>query len=98
MLRLLSDAGYPVAPGAQILDFGCGLGALVSHLRALGFDAYGCDFPDELGDQPYLNAIEEPYRLPFEDSTFDVVVSDQVLEHVQDYRQAFTEIRRVLTP
>jgi SAM-dependent methyltransferase len=38
-------------------------------------------------------------NLPFEDAVFDVVVSDQVLEHVEgDPRQAIEECMRVLRP
>jgi SAM-dependent methyltransferase len=36
--------------------------------------------------------------LPFADSSFDLVVSDQVLEHVFDLRPAFAEQARVLKP
>jgi SAM-dependent methyltransferase len=39
------------------------------------------------------------FDLPFEDQTFDAVVSDQVLEHVQgDPQQAIDETFRVLKP
>lgn len=37
-------------------------------------------------------------RLPFEDATFDLVISDQVFEHVQDQVRVFQEIYRVTRP
>jgi SAM-dependent methyltransferase len=40
--------------------------------------------------------IASPYRLPYPNRTFDVVVSCQVFEHVQNKKEAFTEIARVL--
>ena len=40
----------------------------------------------------------EPYRLPYEDETFDVVISTQVLEHAQNKDTCLREIRRVLKP
>jgi SAM-dependent methyltransferase len=40
----------------------------------------------------------KPYRLPFEDATFDVVVSDQVFEHVRNYPEAIAELHRVMKP
>lgn len=40
----------------------------------------------------------QPYRLPFDDSFFDVVVSDQVLEHVRNYPDVVAELRRVMKP
>lgn len=81
-----------------MLDFGCGDGALVCALQDAGADAYGCDFTEELGDDPRLNAIEEPYRLPYPDGSFDVIVSAEVFEHVQDCDSGLLEIRRVLRP
>jgi ubiquinone/menaquinone biosynthesis C-methylase UbiE len=39
-----------------------------------------------------------PYRLPFDDSAFDLVYSVTVFEHVMDYDTALAEIRRVLKP
>ena len=43
-----------------------------------------------------LAAVGE--RLPFADASFDVVFTNEVLEHVQDDRQAAREIARVLRP
>jgi ubiquinone/menaquinone biosynthesis C-methylase UbiE len=40
----------------------------------------------------------ECYRLPFDDSTFDVVISDQVFEHVQNYGETLAELARVSKP
>jgi len=37
-------------------------------------------------------------RLSFLDGSFDLVVSEDVFEHVADYRQGFREIARVLAP
>lgn len=38
------------------------------------------------------------YRLPFEDAAFDVVISDQVLEHVCNYAEVVAELKRVMKP
>lgn len=38
------------------------------------------------------------YRLPYPDGHFDFVLSDQVMEHVSDYRAVFAELTRVLKP
>ena len=48
-----------------------------------------------LGDRSNLTILE----LPFRDSSFDGVVADQVLEHVEgDPQRAFAECARVLAP
>ena len=92
-----ADLGTPVRPGSQVLDFGCGDGAEVVAWREAGHEAFGCDVVLDRPGQS-LRLIEEPYRLPFEDATFDLVLSNQVLEHVQDHDVAFREISRVLKP
>lgn len=96
--RILDLAGHPLTPGACILDFGCGEGALVEAFIEAGFDAWGCDVVLQC-ETARLRVIRgEPYRLPFDDATFDYVVSQQVFEHVKDYAAALSELRRVIKP
>jgi SAM-dependent methyltransferase len=40
----------------------------------------------------------ETYRLPFDDNLFDVVISDQVFEHVRNYGEVLKELARVTKP
>jgi SAM-dependent methyltransferase len=40
----------------------------------------------------------DPYRLPFEDCSIDMVISDQVLEHVDNYSEVARELHRVMKP
>lgn len=99
--KFLAEAieAYGDSPGGteRVLDFGCGAGALVQEMQALGFDAYGCDF--EVADHDRLARIAtNPYRLPYLDATMDVVVSTSVLEHAQNTEKCFREIHRVLRP
>ena len=106
LLSVPGDLGHPVPDGARVLDLGCGNGNTVHALRAMGYDAVGCDLKfkkglhrDHLERQQLITTIEpEPYRLPFDDNTFDFVFSKQVLEHVQNYDETLAEIRRVLRP
>lgn len=42
--------------------------------------------------------IDDPYKLPFEDSSVDVIVSSSVFEHSQFFWSLFLEIMRVLKP
>lgn len=98
---------FDVSPGHTLLDLGCGKGALVDALRAKGLNAFGCDIANSSASdyvedavvKDYLRTIEmEPYRLPFDDGQFDIVISQVVLEHVMDYESTFKEIHRVLKP
>jgi SAM-dependent methyltransferase len=95
--RVARDCGFDMRAEAKVLDFGCGDGMTVTEWRAAGFDAYGCDIVLEEPSER-LRLIEQPYRLPFEDATFDLIVSNEVFEHVQEMDVAFSEIRRTLKP
>lgn len=107
-IKILRDLGIPIDEQTTIMDLGCGAGRMVQAGRAKGLQFYGCGFelrddfdtavPD-LVQQGILRQIRpQPYELPFDDSHFDVVVSDQVLEHVMDYPTTLREIHRVLKP
>jgi SAM-dependent methyltransferase len=84
----------------RVLDFGCGAGGLMSALSTLGYDSCGCDIviSPEVVNPNRIWKIEQPYRLPFEDGSFDIVVSTSVLEHVRNLDQTMAEICRVLKP
>lgn len=107
-LVILSALGRPIPEGAVILDFGCGAGNALRELRRLGYQAYGFDVqtkqePDtdarDLIESGILRVSTDPVApLPFPDGMFDVVLSYQVMEHVQDYRHSVGEIARVMKP
>lgn len=72
---------------------------LVRSLRDLGLNARGCDLADSVGDDDFLSPIPTgPYRLPYEDASFDLVVSTSVFEHAQETEECMAEIHRVLRP
>lgn len=92
--------------GAAVLDYGCGAGQIVAQLRTAGYDARGCDVFYEGGDyspsipremQPFILRMDGD-RIPFRDGEFDVVISNQVMEHVPDLDVVVREIARVLKP
>ncbi len=84
-----------VAPGARILDVGCGtlgLRAQEPDLDITGVDVV--DRPTYPG--PFVRA-DATARLPFPDDAFDLVYSSSVVEHIPPaLRPAFSrELRRV---
>jgi SAM-dependent methyltransferase len=103
---ILRDAGASLDPGRRVLDIGCGNGALVKAWLDAGHDAYGCDFrfkegphAQDLAGQGRIRLVEQqPYRLPFDDASFDILVTNQVMEHVRDYPATIREMRRVVKP
>lgn len=105
-LQLVKALGCDLKFKSTILDFGCGNGESVQILNNLGYQAFGCDIElNKSEDKEILKKKEEktirlinqnPYQLPFEDQTFDFVFSNQVFEHVQNYSESISEIKRVL--
>lgn len=96
---IVRDLGHDFPPGSVVLDFGCGEGRMVRQLRELGYDAYGTDIT--LSEQNHFLRLipsNAPYRIPFDEETFDAVVSSSVLEHVKNLPEAVAEMHRVLKP
>lgn len=77
---------------ASVLDLGCGA-APYRHIFSPPARYVGADID---GDPDLL--IEPDAPLPFDNSTFDIVVSFQVLEHVRDVRGYLESAKRVLKP
>jgi ubiquinone/menaquinone biosynthesis C-methylase UbiE len=46
----------------------------------------------------YSLSVGNALSLPFPDASFDKIVCSEVLEHIPDYKQAVSEIERVLKP
>jgi SAM-dependent methyltransferase len=88
----------------RVLEIGCGNGAILQSLLDAGYDAYGCDIIEGTYSHFDTSASRtraislNPYRLPFEDGEFDIVVSANVLEHVTNKRETLLEIKRVMRP
>jgi SAM-dependent methyltransferase len=100
-------AEQDLGEGVRVLDYGCGAGTIVRKLRDLNIDAYGCDVFYEGGDYSKLvdTALPDDAILrmdenviPFDDESFDFVISNQVLEHVEDLDHVLAEMARVLKP
>jgi SAM-dependent methyltransferase len=88
------------------LDYGCGEGRYIGVLSQLFPKAtfYGCDISDiglDIARSHYPMAEFRSMRdevAPFDDARFDLLISVEVLEHVQDVHKASQEIGRVLRP
>jgi len=104
--RFARGAGNP--GGCAILDFGCGAGQLVAEARAAGLNMQGADVyykgsgaRAEVAAAGLLGTVVHEIRdgcLPFPDAAFDLVVDNQVMEHVEYLDRELVEIHRVLKP
>lgn len=86
----------------RILDVGCGLGMYVEKLRQFSPHVYGVDVDAEKvvqASQQLPNIHLSPAEaLPFPDESFDVILLNEVLEHVDDDRATVREAYRCLAP
>ena len=86
----------------RVLENGCGVGMYVEKLVAFGGEVTGLEFDLERARAAralapgIINAAGE--SLPFASRTFDLILSHEVIEHVQDDRAAVREMVRVLRP
>lgn len=103
--EILRRLGFDLTPEARILDLGCGAGKTVYALRDAGYaNVVGFDIKDYLALRDprdrslFTIGSPESTRLPYDDNSFDVVLSEQVLEHVMDQVGFLRELHRILRP
>ena len=99
MLRLAGDVG-----GLEVLDAGCGSGALAEALRERGAVVSAFDVSpamvdlarERLGEGVDLRVADLAAPLPYADASFDLVVVSLALHYVEDWASTLAELRRVL--
>jgi ubiquinone/menaquinone biosynthesis C-methylase UbiE len=100
-----------IEPDSYVLDVGCGVGATPSLLaREVGCRVMGVDLLEKMVEHSRQRAREDGVEhltdfraadardLPFDDDTFDGVISESVNVFFPDKRQAASEYVRVTRP
>jgi arsenite methyltransferase len=101
-----------VAPGERVLDLGSGAGSdslIAAQMVGEQGHVTGIDMTPEMLTKARAAAAEigasnvefvesEAERLPFPDESFDVVISNGVIDLIPDKDAVFAELFRVLTP
>ncbi len=102
-VRSRLEALRPIASGSRVLEVGSGAHGLIFFFDAankLGVDPladhYRQLFPAWQDRAETVAAFGE--SLPFEDSSFDIVLCDNVVDHAESPRKIVEEISRVLRP
>lgn len=110
---MLHNCNNFLKAGMKTLDAGCGLTPTARWFASQGCESYGVDFdektiqylqnPKSYLHDPKLNlSTQDITNLKFDDSSFDIVTSISVLEHLppgsKSTKQAISESLRVLRP
>jgi SAM-dependent methyltransferase len=109
LAQLRAHAGSRAPGPVRILDWGRGRGRAVAFLRQEGFEAFGVDIDRAVlrnGHELFRARGFDPERLlrplddigAFGDGTFDIVFSEETLEHVANLAQVARESFRLLRP
>jgi SAM-dependent methyltransferase len=91
--------------GLRLLDIGCSAGIITAEFASAGASVFGVDIDEpgmkqaaqRFGDRVRF-ALTDGERLPVRTGSMDVVVLNQIYEHVLDPPAVVAEIRRVLAP
>jgi SAM-dependent methyltransferase len=93
---------YSVRPGQSMLDVGCGTGLSLLEARHLGSQAFGIEadpnvrpIAEELGLRIHIGSL---YDCPFPDLRFDLIVLNQVIEHIPQPGKMLAALRDRLNP
>ena len=93
---------YMAKPGEKVLDIGCGYCLSLLEMRAKGVECWGVEadpnvkvIADRYGLPVHIGNI---YDVPFPEMTFDLIVLNQVIEHVPDPRAMLEAVRARLAP
>jgi ubiquinone/menaquinone biosynthesis C-methylase UbiE len=98
----------PAQRGQRLLEVGCGTGvAARAAAETLGLNVTGVDVDaDQIAlaretasaETSVQWVVADATALPFEDRSFDIVLTNKTLHHIRDWRQALRECIRVLAP
>jgi SAM-dependent methyltransferase len=96
----LRSLGLP--PGLEILDAGCGSGRNMVDLARYG-TVTGLELADASVARARSRGVGEVVQstfeaMPFADDRFDLAVTFDVIEHLDDDRLALAQLRRVVRP
>ncbi|HET8798581.1 MAG TPA: class I SAM-dependent methyltransferase [Thermoanaerobaculia bacterium] len=91
--ELFSAAVPWLRRGGHLLDLGCGPRDQAVPAQHLGLQYAGVDW-----SSPAADLLADAHAIPFQDATFDAVLSYAVLEHLYNPFAALGEIARVLRP
>lgn len=98
--KIIEVVGRDRIADARVLDIGTGAGVMASELAKVAREVTGVDVRDQRTTFDGYRFVQvEGTTLPFDDRSFDVVLSNHVIEHVgerDDQLRHLREVGRVL--
>jgi SAM-dependent methyltransferase len=89
-------------PLGRALDVGCGSAGNTAVLRDIGWDVTGLEYSPTAAALARARGLlvvrGDARRLPFPDATFDLVMSTDMWEHIEEDDEVAAEAARVLRP
>lgn len=82
-----------------VLDLGAGAGIIpFMNFKGIAKKVYGIDLDPRVVENPFLDEgkVADANKIPYPDNSFDLVFSDNVLEHLDQPLLIFNEVKRVL--
>ena len=99
---------YEPVKGKDVLEIGCQNGAWLIDLAVAGANAVGIDVVEPAVEAASIRAecwdvsidarVGDACNLDFDDESFDIIASNDVIEHVPDKSAMVSEVMRVLRP
>ena len=84
----------------KVLDFGCGFGNYTSFFTHSKNSVIGLDIHDirSKNHRDFTLKVYDGYDIPFKSNSFDIVVSFDVIEHIEHDLHSIKEMYRILKP
>lgn len=100
-IQIFSEMISSVGTGLRVLDVGCGDGVISEPIAKLGNDVASVDLPTitMLAHKRRVSSVVsgDAEHMAFAESSFDVVLASEVVEHLWNPHGFFDEAFRVLT-
>lgn len=95
IISILSE--FSELRNCDILEIGTGSGYIINHLSKISKSASSVDINDErkIKSGYSFRKINDEH-LPFKDNSFDIILSNHVIEHLPNHELHLSEIYRVL--